>query len=310
MGGLALGGLGVLAAAGCGADDEKAPAVSTGTRTVAYGDDPAQYGELTLPDRDPRGLAIVVHGGFWKPEYGIEYAQPLVPSLVAAGWAAWAIEYRRGTGAADTLADVEAAIGAAPVEADTVVGIGHSAGGHLVTWAAARGGLTHVVSQAGVLDLRAAYAAGLGGGAVEAFLGHPPGPADADVDPIRQVPLDVPVWCVHGTSDDIVPIEQSAVVRRGRARRGWDGRAGRGRGRPLRAGRPRLRRLGADARPSGRTQRIALRIEIFCQILRDMPTVSDSIVLTVSSTTASRDSSAHRAAVLPTRLNISEQYSK
>ena len=152
---------------------------------------------------------IVVHGGFWKPEYGIEYAQPLVPSLVDAGWATWVIEYRRGTGAADTLADVRAAIDAAPLETDLVVGLGHSAGGHLVTWAAAGGGLTHVVSQAGVLDLRAAHTAGLGGGAVERFLGHPPGPGDVDVDPLQLLPLDVPVWCVHGTDDTIVPISQS-----------------------------------------------------------------------------------------------------
>ena len=66
-----------------------------------------------------------------------------------------------------------------------------------------------MVAQAGVLDLASAYELGLGGGAVEAFLGHPPGPQDADVDPIRQVPLDVPVWCVHGRDDDIVPISQS-----------------------------------------------------------------------------------------------------
>jgi acetyl esterase/lipase len=208
----ALCGLAVLTAC---ADKEEQPMskTTTGTRRVDYGDDPAQYGELTLPAGDPRGLAIVVHGGFWKPEYGIEYAQPLVPSLVAAGWAAWAIEYRRGTGAADTLADVKAAIAAAPVDAGPVdgivVGIGHSAGGHLVTWAASLGGLTHVISQAGVLDLEAAYADGLGGGAVEAFLGHPPGPDDVDVDPIRQVPLDVPVWCIHGDADDNVPISQS-----------------------------------------------------------------------------------------------------
>ncbi len=179
------------------------------SRTISYGDDPAQYGELTLPTGDPRGVAILVHGGFWKPEYGIEYATPMVPSLVAEGWATWAIEYRRGTGSADTLADVRAAIDACPVEAATVVGIGHSAGGHLVTWAAGRGGLTHVVSQAGVLDLTAAYDEGLGGGAVESFLGHPPGPPDAAADPIRQLPLDVPVWCVHGTSDQFVPLEQS-----------------------------------------------------------------------------------------------------
>jgi acetyl esterase/lipase len=178
-------------------------------RKVAYGDDPAQYGELTLPDGEPRGVAVLVHGGFWKPEYGIEYATPMVPSLVAAGWATWAIEYRRGTGAADTLADVRAAIDACPVDAATVVGIGHSAGGHLVTWAAGHGGLTHVVVQAGVLDLRAAYDEGLGGGAVERFLGHPPGPDDAEIDPIERVPLDVPVWCIHGSDDDDVPIEQS-----------------------------------------------------------------------------------------------------
>ncbi|GAB3198930.1 alpha/beta hydrolase [Nocardioides hungaricus] len=174
-----------------------------------YGDHPDQYAELTLPEGDPRGVAVLVHGGFWRPQYGIEYAQPLVPSLVAKGWATWAIEYRRGTGAADTLADVRAAIDALPVAADTVAGIGHSAGGHLATWAAAGGGLTHVISQAGVLDLRAAYEENLGGGAVERFLGHPPGPADDNVDPIRMLPLDVPVWCVHGRDDDIVPIGQS-----------------------------------------------------------------------------------------------------
>jgi pimeloyl-ACP methyl ester carboxylesterase len=178
-------------------------------RKVAYGDDPTQYGELTLPEGEPRGVAVLVHGGFWKPEYGIEYATPMVPSLVDAGWATWAIEYRRGTGAADTLADVRAAIDACPVEAATVVGVGHSAGGHLVTWAAGGGGLTHVVSQAGVLDLTAAYDEGLGGGAVERFLGHPPGPADAGIDPIQQLPLEVPVWCIHGRGDDNVPIEQS-----------------------------------------------------------------------------------------------------
>ncbi|GAA1775297.1 alpha/beta hydrolase [Nocardioides hankookensis] len=198
---------GIAAAASSCAKDEEKP--MSGTKKVTYGDDPAQYGELTMPDGDPRGVAVVVHGGFWKPEYGIEYATPLVPSLVDAGWAAWAIEYRRGTGAADTLADVRAAIDARPDVAGPVVAIGHSAGGHLVTWAAGHGGLSHVVSQAGVLDLRAAYDAGLGGGAVEQFLGHPFGPADADVDPVQQVPLDVPVWCIHGTGDDTVPISQS-----------------------------------------------------------------------------------------------------
>jgi acetyl esterase/lipase len=198
----ALGGLAALT----GCRDEEVGRMS---RTIRYGDDPAQYAELTLPTGDPRGVAVLVHGGFWKPEYGIEYATPMVPSLVDAGWATWVIEYRRGTGPADTMTDVRAAIDACPVDADIVVGIGHSAGGHLVTWAAGHGGLTHVIAQAGVLDLTTAYDEGLGGGAVEAFLGHPPGPDDAGADPMQQLPLDVPVWCVHGTSDQFVPIEQS-----------------------------------------------------------------------------------------------------
>ncbi|GAA4087136.1 alpha/beta hydrolase family protein [Nocardioides kongjuensis] len=175
-----------------------------------YGADPAQLAELTLPDGEPRGVAVVVHGGFWKPEYGIEYARPLVPSLAAEGWAVWAVEYRRGAGAAATLTDVADAIRACPDLPGPRVAIGHSAGAHLAVWAGGQGvGLTHVVAQAGVLDLRAAHRDGLGGGAVERFLGHPPGPADAEVDPLAQVPLDVPVWCIHAVDDVDVPLTQS-----------------------------------------------------------------------------------------------------
>ena len=91
-----------------------------------------------------------------------------------------------------------------------MVTLGHSAGGHLAAWAGgAVDAVTHVISQAGVLDLVAADREGLGGGAAQAFLGHPAGPADAEADPQQQLPLDVPVWCVHGTDDTIVPISQS-----------------------------------------------------------------------------------------------------
>jgi len=101
---------------------------------------------------------------------------------------------------------------------DRVIAVGHSAGGHLATWAASRDrfprwpaqvALSGVVSQAGVLDLEAAHEAGLGSGAVVNVLGHPPGPDDAPLDPRRQVPLDVPVHCIHGTLDDSVPLSQS-----------------------------------------------------------------------------------------------------
>ena len=181
----------------------------------SYGDDPSQYGELSLPDGTPRGVVVVIHGGFWKAAYGLELGRPLAADLVERGWAAWNLEYRRvgnGGGTPETLDDVAAGLDLLAELTPTlsnVVTLGHSAGGHLAAWAASRGGVSAVISQAGVLDLRSAHDDGLGGGAVQAFLGHPPAEADDRYDPIRQVPLDVPVWCVHAAADDVVPISQS-----------------------------------------------------------------------------------------------------
>jgi acetyl esterase/lipase len=193
-------------------------------RTIRYGDDPAQLVELSVPVRRPKGVVVVVHGGFWRAAYDLDLGRPLADNLVTNGWAAWNIEYRRvgnGGGASETLDDVAAAVDALAgqdLDLSRVIAVGHSAGGHLATWAASRGRhdrwparveLTAVVSQAGVLDLRSAYDADLGSGAVEAFLGHPPGPDDSPMDPVSQVPLGIPVHCVHGTDDDTVPVDQS-----------------------------------------------------------------------------------------------------
>jgi len=181
----------------------------------AYGPDASQYGELSRPAGEARGVVVVIHGGFWKEQYGLEWGRPVAADLVARGWVAWNLEYRRvgnGGGAPATLDDVAAGIDLlADLVADvsTVVALGHSAGGHLATWAADRSRLTAVISQAGVLDLRSAHSDRLGGGAVEALLGHPPTAEDDRFDPLRQVPLDVPVWCVHAPQDDTVPISQS-----------------------------------------------------------------------------------------------------
>jgi len=187
---------------------------------LRYGDDASQFGELSLPDGEPRGVVVVIHGGFWKAAYDLTLGRPLATSLVAAGWAAWNLEYRRvgeGGGSPHTFDDVAAGIDRLAhvdgLDLAHVITLGHSAGGHLATWAAGRAEaavpVTGVVSQAGVLDLVRAHELGLGGGAVEALLGHPPGPADAAYDPFQQLPLDVPVRCVHGTDDDDVPIEFS-----------------------------------------------------------------------------------------------------
>jgi len=208
----ALGAAG-LVLAGCGDDGP----VARATETIRYGDDPSQLVELSRPEETPRGVVVVIHGGFWKAAYDLSLGRPLATDLVERGWAALNIEYRRvgnGGGVPQTFDDVRAAIGTLDdqgLDLSTVVTLGHSAGGHLAAWAAAAvDTVTHVISQAGVLDLVAADRDGLGGGAVQAFLGHPAGPADAAADPSQQLPLDVPVWCVHGIDDDIVPIGQSA----------------------------------------------------------------------------------------------------
>lgn len=191
---------------------------------IAYGDDPSQFGDLHLPEGEPRGVVVVVHGGFWLAQYDYTLGTPLAESLAAAGWAAWNLEYRRiGNGGGDpsTFDDVAAGIdrlAELDLDTSTVVTLGHSAGGHLATWAASRGrfeqwaggvDVTHVISQAGVLDLVTGATENLGGGAVAGFLGHAPTTADAALDPMQQVPLDQPVWCIHGTADANVPYAQS-----------------------------------------------------------------------------------------------------
>ncbi|NYE35937.1 acetyl esterase/lipase [Nocardioides cavernae] len=232
-----LAGLGGAALAGCAADPEPAGSratdageapVTSGPQRITYGDDPSQWVDVHTPGGTSRGLVVVIHGGFWKAEYGAEYGAPLAEDLAGRGWTAANVEYRRvgnGGGFPETLDDVHAALGAVVRDADgpvdgPVVALGHSAGGHLATWAAARGrfdrwadgpALTHVVSQAGVLDLRAAVADGLGTDAARAFLGDAGESAYSRVDPLAQVPLDVPVWAVHATDDDVVPFSQATT---------------------------------------------------------------------------------------------------
>lgn len=202
------------------ADDRAVPPADGGAEIRTYGDDPSQLAELHRPAGPSRGVVVVIHGGFWKSGYDHTLGQPLARSLAAHGWTASNVEYRRvgnGGGTPQTCDDVAAAIDAlAEVEGldrSTVVTLGHSAGGHLAVWAAGRADprvpVTHAISQAGVLDLVASERAGLGDGAAAALLGHEPGPDDARWDPQQQIPLDVPVWCVHGVDDDVVPLAQS-----------------------------------------------------------------------------------------------------
>lgn len=193
---------------------------SVAVTRYSYGEHPSQYAELTLPESSVAApVAVVVHGGYWTSSYGLELGRPLAADLAANGFAAVNVEYRRvgdGGGWPQTGDDVAAAVAALRgrdgVDVNRIVGLGHSAGGQLVAWLAAQGALTGVVLQAGVLDLVAGSAAGLGDGAVDAFLGGSPAQrpdAYAQASPIARVPLGVPSIALHGTRDNHVPINQS-----------------------------------------------------------------------------------------------------
>jgi acetyl esterase/lipase len=154
-------------------------------RTIAYGPEPSQVGELYLPEGDgPFPVVAVLHGGYWTAMWDRRQITDVADDLVARGYAVWNVEYRRigepGGGWPGTFLDVAAAIDALDgldpaLDTGRVVLLGHSAGAHLATWAAHRGVLpaeapgAHpkvtpigLVELAGALDLAAADAAGFG----------------------------------------------------------------------------------------------------------------------------------------------------
>ena len=212
--------------------------------TVPYGDHPKQFGRLrvpglsppeALPAHDPFPVVVLIHGGFWRDNFGLELMSPLAADLSGRGYATWNLEYRgvgtSGGGWPETAEDVAAGIDHLAeladeygLDLDRVIVIGHSAGGQLALWSAARGHLPEgapgrnpvvrpaaVVSLAGVNDLAAADRNGIGAGAVAAFLGRDAdrAPLYAEASPIALLPLGVPVLLVHGDRDTNVPLSQT-----------------------------------------------------------------------------------------------------
>ena len=212
-----------------------------GSTLASYGPGASQFGELRVPalpsGRTP--VVIVIHGGFWRAGYDLDLMERLCDVLGAVGLATWNIEYRRvgepGGGWPGTLLDVGAAADALrglaaahPIDVGRVAALGHSAGGHLALWLAARRRLPNsaaareiasgaqegplplrgAVSLAGVLDLIQAQSLGLGAGAVAELLGGSP-EAYPDryvaASPRALLPLGVGQALVDGRDDAIVP---------------------------------------------------------------------------------------------------------
>jgi acetyl esterase/lipase len=187
---------------------------------IAYGDGPEQIADVrhgrcnTQPSARP--LAIVLHGGYWRPTYDRTHTSPMADALATQGWTVATPEYRRIPGDPDaTLADIRRALAILPEAVEghdgRCIAIGHSAGGHLALWAAATlpaPRLQGVLALAPVADLALAHRMALGDGAVQAFLGTAP-EQRLELDPCR---LDAPncaVEIVHGMQDEVVPLEIS-----------------------------------------------------------------------------------------------------
>jgi acetyl esterase/lipase len=178
------------------------------TEKIAYGPGPLQFGELWLPEgRGPFPVVLMVHGGCWLSGVAkLSIMNYAAEDLRRRGVAVWNIEYRGvdrpGGGYPGTFQDVAAGADAleqiAPahrLRLDRVIALGHSAGGHLVMWLAARNRLPDasalkvrhplriagVISVGGLPDLEPEAAQDVCGKGVIARLVGAPSPAHPNV---------------------------------------------------------------------------------------------------------------------------------
>ncbi|MFF4571494.1 alpha/beta hydrolase [Streptomyces sp. NPDC001410] len=248
------------AAARAAAEEESAfshPAVAPDV-TAVYGDHPDQVIDFYAPRTDTTlaPLVVVLHGGAWRAPYDRRHITPFVDYLARKGFAVANVEYRRGgdpqipaqnmgpgpglgAGAPpapvagrwpDTFDDVAAAMdvlpslvhGALP-QADPrrMVLTGHSAGGHLALWAAARhvlpgdapwrtdgpAPLRGVVALAPIADFAVSEKLDVCGNAALQLLGGHDKFAERQpyADPALLLPTGIATTLVQGRADLVVP---------------------------------------------------------------------------------------------------------
>ncbi|MFF5156331.1 alpha/beta hydrolase [Streptomyces sp. NPDC000348] len=234
-----------VAAARSAAEEESAfshPPVDPDA-TVTYGDDPDQLIDFYVPrgEGGPAPVVVVLHGGAWRTPYDRRHIGPFAAFLAGRGFVVASVEYRRGAGEQgggdavagrwpDTFDDVAAAMDALPglvrehvprADPRRVVLTGHSAGGHLALWAAARhvlpagsrwrtdgpAPLRGVVALAPIADFEVADKLDVCGGAVRQLLGGNGHFAERrpHADPGSLLPTGIATTLVQGRTDVVVP---------------------------------------------------------------------------------------------------------
>ena len=203
------------------------------TAHIAYGADALQFADLWLPaGKGPFPVVVMIHGGCWTSSVaGADLMNWAADDLAKRGVAVWNIEYRGvdrpGGGYPGTFDDAGAAAdalaGAAaryPLKIDRVAAIGHSAGGHLALWLAARPRLPTTSPLYAAHPLKIAAAISLGGlpdlaeardgpeqGCGREVIGQLVGPRGGygDTSPPELAPLSVPQTLIAGGEDSIAP---------------------------------------------------------------------------------------------------------
>ncbi|HEY3947642.1 alpha/beta hydrolase [Phenylobacterium sp.] len=235
-----------------GWDDLLARPHPKATAVVPYGPDPLQVAEVWRPDgRGPFPTVLMIHGGCWRSGLSnlhvMDYA---AEDLRRRGIAVWNIEYRGvdrpGGGYPGVFQDVNAAADALlahgreyGMRTSRIVILGHSAGGQLALWLAARRRLPHdsplyddkpldvlwTVSLGGLPDLSTAQA-GCGEKTVARLLaGSTRRDPLSDTSPAVLLPVAGARMLIHGGLDDTAPPAQGkAYVAKARAKgdiRAW-----------------------------------------------------------------------------------------
>lgn len=214
--------------------------------SAAYGEHPDQLVDFYAPRGEAQGpapLVVLLHGGAWRAPYDRQHITPMAGFLARQGFAVANVEYRRGSSLPhqdadgpvagrwpETFDDVAAALDALPEltaaalpQADVrrVVVTGHSAGGQLALWAAARHVLPSgspwrlpeppplrgVVALAPIADFEVAEELGVCGGACGQLLGGAAHWAERlpYADPAALLPTGIATAVVHGREDIVVP---------------------------------------------------------------------------------------------------------
>lgn len=203
-------------------------AVKPADSKIHYGADALQFGHLwqsTTPIQKP--LIVLIHGGCWLNAFGVDHSFPMATALAQAGHAVWSLEYRRtgdlGGGWPGSFDDIKLALRNLDqlhkhdINTDSIILMGHSAGGHMALLAASE--LTdisfrQIIGLAAITDI-SRYALGENScqTATPKFMnGLPHEQSDAYQQAnlvYRKLPDNV--LLLHGDADRIVPVIQSKL---------------------------------------------------------------------------------------------------